>query len=38
MLEDDYAPANRNLLLPVGFPILLVIVVIVLLLARRRGH
>ena len=38
MLEDDYAPANRNLLVPIGLPLLLLALVALILLARRRGR
>jgi len=38
MLEDDYAPPNRSLLIPVGLPVLLLIAVIALVIARRRGQ
>jgi hypothetical protein len=37
MLEDDYAPANRNLVVPIGLPILVLILVAVFVIARRRG-
>jgi hypothetical protein len=38
MLEDDYAPDNRNMIVPIGLPILLLVVAIVVIVAKRRGR
>jgi hypothetical protein len=38
MLEDDCATDNRNLLIPVGLPILVLVPLVIFIIARRRGH